>query len=304
MKPVGKKLHMIFLLGFIFLGVLSFSGFSLVYAEPNDGFHHHYRVEMSQNFFVIGEDFARKALLDVKLQKYVVKKGDVLSGISRYSFTSINSIQQINKISNPHKLFAGQILYLPPPDKSQPIFQRYRLRKEDSMETLLQDYHLTDWQFWRLNPQFGSLKSGDMIYLPKIPTKEKGSQKMPICLMRPLRGFLTSRFGNRWGRMHYGVDLAAPFGTPVKAAENGRIVYAGWMDSYGLLVIIDHGILKTYYGHLSKISVRKYSPVLRGEVIGKVGATGRAYGSHLHFEVERNGVKVNPYRYIEESYKF
>ncbi len=301
MKPLGKKLSIISLLGLIFLGVLIFSGFSLVYAEPNDGFHHHYRVG-TQNFFVIEEDFARKALLDLKLPKYVIKKGDVLSGISRYSFTSINSIQQINKILNPHKLIAGQILYLPPPDKSQRILRRYWLRKGDSIETLLQDYHLTNWQFWRLNPGLESLKAGEMIYLPKIPPKEKRGQKLQICLMRPLRGFVTSRFGNRWGRMHYGVDFAAPFGTPVKAAENGKIVYAGWMGSYGLLVIINHGTFKTYYGHLSKIFVRKHSPVLQGEVIGKVGATGRAYGCHLHFEVERNGVKVNPYQYIEKSY--
>ncbi len=296
MKPPYKRLSRYV---FLFSGIWIISCFAVAYADPNLAFE--YSV-INPKLFMAGEDFARKALLDLKLQKYVVQKGDTLFGISRYSFASVESIKSINKIINPHRLVEGQILYLPPLDKEKLALQIYQLKKGDSILAIQEAYHLTNWQFWRLNSDVGPLKIGDSIYLPKIPGREELSFKMQICLVRPLRGLLTSRYGTRWGRMHYGIDLAAPFGTPVKAAGSGHISFAGWMGSYGLLIIINHGKYKTYYGHLSKILVRKGIPVHQGEVIGKVGATGRAYGNHLHFEVEKNGVKVNPYGYIENAY--
>jgi murein DD-endopeptidase MepM/ murein hydrolase activator NlpD len=99
--------------------------------------------------------------------------------------------------------------------------------------------------------------------------------------------------------MHYGLDLAAPIGTPVKAAGAGKITFVGWRGGYGLLIIINHGQYCTYYGHLSKALVIPGTKVQQGDLIAQVGATGHAYGSHLHFEVEENGTKVNPYNLIK-----
>lgn len=300
MKPLGKRISIYISLVFLLFWVWIILGFAEVYADSTLVFDYQYSVA-SQKLLKTGQEFARNALLDLKLQKYVVQNGDTLFGISHYCFASVESIQRINRIMNPHNLTIGQSLYLPPLEKEKFPFQKYQLKKGDSLESIRENHHLSNWQFWRLNPQGERLKVGDVIYLPKMPGREEISLKMQLNLIRPLSGYLTSRYGTRWGRMHYGVDLAASFGTPVKAAGDGQISYAGWMGSYGLLIIINHGKVKTYYGHLSKILVRKGLFVRQGEIIGKVGATGHAYGSHLHFEVEKNGVKVNPYGYIENA---
>ena len=95
--------------------------------------------------------------------------------------------------------------------------------------------------------------------------------------------------------MHTGIDLAAPAGTPVRTAAPGRrVVFAGWNGGYGWFINIYYGKYQTNYGHLSKTSVSNGSYVQKGDLIGLVGATGRAYGSHLHFELEINGNKVDP----------
>jgi murein DD-endopeptidase MepM/ murein hydrolase activator NlpD len=114
----------------------------------------------------------------------------------------------------------------------------------------------------------------------------------------PVSGPVTSGFGWRWGRIHEGIDIGAACGTPIRAAASGTIVYAGWMDGYGNLVIIDHGGgIGTAYGHQSAIYVGGGS-VLQGQTIGAVGSTGHSTGCHLHFEVRVNGTPVDPLGYL------
>ncbi len=120
-------------------------------------------------------------------------------------------------------------------------------------------------------------------------------------LLRPCPGRITSGFGmrfhpilHRW-RMHTGVDISAPYGTPIRAADNGLVVYAGWRGGYGKCVIIDHGSgIATLYAHMSTILVSRGQTVRRGQVIGRVGSTGLSTGPHLHFEVRKYGRPVNP----------
>jgi murein DD-endopeptidase MepM/ murein hydrolase activator NlpD len=114
----------------------------------------------------------------------------------------------------------------------------------------------------------------------------------------PVSGPITSGFGWRWGRMHEGIDIGAPCGTPIRAAASGIIVYAGWMDGYGNIIVIDHGGgLGTAYAHQSAIYVGG-GPVSQGETIGAVGSTGHSTGCHLHFEVRVNGTPVDPLGYL------
>jgi murein DD-endopeptidase MepM/ murein hydrolase activator NlpD len=114
----------------------------------------------------------------------------------------------------------------------------------------------------------------------------------------PVNGVLTSGFGWRWGRMHEGIDIAAPTGTPIRAAAAGAVIYAGYMGGYGNIVIIDHGSgLSTAYAHQSAIYVGGGS-VSQGTVIGAVGSTGNSTGPHLHFEVRVNGSAVDPMGYL------
>jgi murein DD-endopeptidase MepM/ murein hydrolase activator NlpD len=118
-------------------------------------------------------------------------------------------------------------------------------------------------------------------------------------LIWPVDGPVTSPFGTRWGRMHEGIDIGVPMGTPIRAAGSGTVIYAGWMGGYGNLTVIDHGNgLATAYGHQSGIAVGMGQTVSQGLVIGYVGSTGHSTGPHLHFEVRVNGVPVDPLSYL------
>lgn len=118
---------------------------------------------------------------------------------------------------------------------------------------------------------------------------------------RPVNGRLTSGFGSRFHpvlghrRMHKGVDLAAPNGSPIAAAADGRVIAAGWNGGYGRQVAIAHsGNVRTTYGHMSRIAAAPGTYVRRGQIIGFVGSSGLSTGPHLHFEVTRDGRPVNP----------
>lgn len=116
----------------------------------------------------------------------------------------------------------------------------------------------------------------------------------------PVPGAVTSYFGPRGRDFHYGIDIAAPTGTPVGAADSGTVVYAGRLGGYGICVMVDHGGgIVTVYGHLSSASVKPGDEVSRGEPIGKVGRTGNATGPHLHFEIRQNGEAVNPLKFFK-----
>jgi murein DD-endopeptidase MepM/ murein hydrolase activator NlpD len=121
----------------------------------------------------------------------------------------------------------------------------------------------------------------------------------------PLRGRLTSYFGYRrhpvWGgrHMHTGIDVAAPYGEVIRAADSGEVLFSGWWDGYGKAVVIDHGKnISTVYGHLSRIYVQNGNQISKGQIIGLVGSTGYSTGPHLHFEVRTNGKPVNPLKYL------
>jgi murein DD-endopeptidase MepM/ murein hydrolase activator NlpD len=118
-------------------------------------------------------------------------------------------------------------------------------------------------------------------------------------LIWPVSGPVTSPFGYRWGRLHAGIDIGVPYGTPIHAAASGRVVIAGWEGGYGNYTCIDHGGgLATCYAHQSSFAVGAGASVSQGQVIGYVGNTGHSFGPHLHFEVRVNGTPVDPLGYL------
>ena len=135
---------------------------------------------------------------------------------------------------------------------------------------------------------------------------ENGKSSKRTLMKTPINGArLSSRYGNRkhpilgYTKMHRGLDFAAPSGTPVFAAGDGIVEKAGWNGSYGKYIRIKHtGIYKTAYAHLSGFhnNVRIGTRVLQGKIIGYVGTTGRSTGPHLHYEVIKNNIQVNPMR--------
>jgi len=125
----------------------------------------------------------------------------------------------------------------------------------------------------------------------------------------PVNGTLEAGFGGRrnpfggsgW-EFHSGQDIEADTGAPVVAGASGRVAFVGWQNGYGQLVVVDHGGgLTTRYGHLSHIDVELDQTVSRGELLGKVGSTGRSTGPHLHYEVRINDQPVNPLQYLLQS---
>jgi murein DD-endopeptidase MepM/ murein hydrolase activator NlpD len=118
-------------------------------------------------------------------------------------------------------------------------------------------------------------------------------------LIWPVNGPVTSPFGYRWGRLHAGIDIGVPYGTPIHAAAGGTVVLAGWVGGYGNYTCIDHGGgLATCYAHQSSFAVSAGAQVAQGQVIGYVGSTGHSFGAHLHFEVRINGTPVDPLGYL------
>ncbi len=126
---------------------------------------------------------------------------------------------------------------------------------------------------------------------------------------RPVPGRITSPFGYRMHPIfkrrifHSGIDIGAPSGTPIKAANSGRVIFVGWYSGYGKVVIIDHGNINglpttTLYAHMSVTIAKQGTNVAKGTVIGKVGTTGYSTGPHLHFEVRQKGNPVNPLNFI------
>jgi len=122
---------------------------------------------------------------------------------------------------------------------------------------------------------------------------------------KPTKGKVSSYFGYRKDpfhkrkALHTGIDFGTETGTPVIATADGVIKSAGWHKGYGKFVVVHHkGGYKTLYGHLSKINVRKGQKVKSGELIGRVGSTGRSTGPHLHYEVYKDGKRINPKNYL------
>lgn len=128
------------------------------------------------------------------------------------------------------------------------------------------------------------------------------AQKAPFGMPVTSAFRYTSGFGPRWGRMHYGTDLAASYGTPIYATADGVVTHAGWSNGYGRLIKIQHSFgIETRYGHLSKLRVKVGDRVSRGDRIGDMGNSGRSTGTHLHYEVRVGSKPINPMTYIKAA---
>ena len=140
--------------------------------------------------------------------------------------------------------------------------------------------------------------------LPPLPDSQEYLPSAFDGYIWPAQGVLTSGYGWRWGRMHKGIDIAAPIGTPIFAAASGKVVGAGWHSGYGNLIKLEHlDGSYTLYAHNHRNLVRHGQRVRQGEQIAEMGSTGRSTGSHLHFEIHREDRKViNPLALLGRKY--
>ena len=198
--------------------------------------------------------------------KYVVQEGDTLWSVAKKFWVNVDYLMSFNKITDPARLQIGQVIRIP--DRNGEEFEDMQ-PVQPPAET---------------KPQI------------KVASRSPGTFLMPVI------GVISSGYGSRRIGFHHGTDFAAPAGTPIKAIKAGEVTFAGWRPVYGYSVTIDHGDnVKSVYGHASKLYVKKGQRVMQGQIIAKVGSTGRSTGPHLHLEIHIDGKTVNPVRYLQKK---
>ncbi len=245
----------------------------------------------------------------VDIITHTVSAGDTLYGIAKKYKLSAETIMFSNGLEkNPDLLRLGQPLaILPidgilhtmgPKDTLASIAKTYKVKVED----------IVSYPLNRLDAQNPLVAAGQKVVVPggkkEIPqvatiyrgTAPAGAKKGDGRFVWPASGALTQGYKP----LHRAIDIARAVGTPIKAADNGYIVVAGWSNAgYGNYIVVDHGNgYQTLYAHLSRIFVRPGDIVTQGATIGNMGNTGNSTGPHLHFELIKGGMKVNPLSYL------
>ena len=240
---------------------------------------------------------------------HVVAPGETLWAISREHGVTPDAIARATGLVSPDRLQVGQSLTIPPTDgiaSNVPPLGRHTVQAGDTVWSIARMHRMTPAAVVRLN----SLADENRIQLgvilqvtggPPADLKRRNRVALAVrpAMAWPSRGVVTSRFGPRGRRHHHGIDIGAPIGTPITAARDGVVKFAGWLGGYGALVILDHGAgLTTWYGHASKVLVEVGQRVQDGQLIARVGTTGHVTGPNLHFEVRRNNRPLDPLQFL------
>ena len=249
------------------------------------------------------------------ITEYEVKEGDSLWSIASKFDLDLDTIIGSNKIPNINFLKLGTVLRIPNQDG---IF--VKVARNDTAAKLADKHGSYKQAVYVANllSEEAQLKIGSEIFLPgakiaspAVPERRTNARSVRTTvtassgkLRWPVMGKISSTFGWRrspFGRrrvFHSGLDIRAPRGTGIVAAGNGQVVFSGWMGGYGKAIVISHpGGISTLYGHCSSILVNGGN-VRSGQLIARVGSTGRSTGNHLHFEVRTNGTPQSPLRYL------
>jgi murein DD-endopeptidase MepM/ murein hydrolase activator NlpD len=236
-------------------------------------------------------------------ETYKVKKGDSVSKIAASRAISMDAIIASNDMTNARLLREGETIRIPNMDGIP-----YKVRKGDSLSKISQSMGVPLDAILDANDiQRDVIKAGETIFVPGARMRTEDLKlALGELFAYPLRGArLTSPFGWRNDpisgvrRHHAAVDLAAPTGTLVKAASDGKVSAIGFNSTYGNFIILSHGnSYQTMYAHLNVVSVKQGDQVKQGVKIGEVGSTGYSTGPHLHFAVYKNGRAVNPLDFL------
>jgi murein DD-endopeptidase MepM/ murein hydrolase activator NlpD len=251
---------------------------------------------------------------------YVVQRGDTLAGIAlRYEVT-VDGLVSANGLSSPNQIYQGQVLNIPDSggaarENPAQTGVAHIVQLGETLAQIAARYGVTVHALAVANNLDESVAVYPGLAL-SIPTVQSGSTSVLYAnagtgqcegvsvdkagtgyFVRPTQAYIITQRFLPW---HSGIDLAGDLGSPISASDNGTVVYAGWNTvGYGNLVILDHGNgWRTYYAHLSEVYAECGAWVSRGDRLGAMGSTGNSTGPHLHFEMLRFGIPVNPEGYL------
>ncbi len=196
---------------------------------------------------------------------HVVQPGETLFRIAQSYHLGYEELARVNGIKDPRRITVGQRIFVPARNRAP--------RAED------------------VPPEPSGALESSIEHEPSIETHG--------VFLWPVSGSLNSRFGPRGSGFHDGVDIAAPEGTPIRAVEQGQVIYSDQLRGYGNMVIIRHrGGIVSVYAHNQVNLAREGQQVARGEIVARVGRTGRVTGPHLHFEIRKNNLAQDPLLYL------
>jgi murein DD-endopeptidase MepM/ murein hydrolase activator NlpD len=196
---------------------------------------------------------------------HVVKAGENLFRIGKAYDISVDELAKANRLKDPNQIFVGQKMFIPGASKQLPV---------------------------------DTIAPVDALPTSRIPLPVEVNDEP---LLWPVSGTINSNYGPRGPSFHDGIDIAAAEGTPIQAIERGEVIYSDQLRGYGNIVIVRHqGGIVSVYAHNQVNLVREGQQVSRGEVIAKVGSTGRVTGPHLHLEIRKNNAAQDPLRYLPQ----
>ena len=256
-----------------------------------------------------GNEFQRSGL-HTAAEGYIthtVKRGETLSKVAKMYDMTVSQLVLYNGIMNPDHIYPGYQLQI----AFEKIFN-HEVKVQETLWSISRLYGVSVDKIRKLNNLPGNgLRKGQTLKIEVEDLSEAGLQrfinarKRKSRFMWPLDGRLTDRYGwrihpiTRKRNFHKGIDIAAPKGTKIAAADEGKVVFAGKSGGYGNLVILKHKSgYETRYAHCSTVNVEIGDEVELGETVAQVGSTGMSTGYHLHFEIRKNGKIIDPHEYL------
>lgn len=247
---------------------------------------------------------------ELQFSIYHTRPGDTFSALAGKFNLAEQSLRSLNLANDSTEPSSGAALLIPSKDG---IF--HRVRAGQGLSDIARAYGVSLGTVLKANRIKGDsdLQPGEVLYLPGAAYLDRKDVRwLALTALAVEKGFLkptTGRFADGFGErlhpithkmaFHEGLDLAPGLGARVVATQEGKVLFTGIRAGYGRLIILDHGKgLTSWYAHLDEILVKPQQWVQRGQLIGKVGKTGRVTGPHLHFEVRLNGKPQNPFLYL------
>ena len=236
-----------------------------------------------------------------------VEAGESLWSLAERYGVSVAALSSANGLASDAALAVGDALSVPgvyadaaPSDQGGGAEPSITVESGESLSEIALRHGTSVGALMELNGlESDRLSAGETLLLP--PATATGAS---AGMLWPLSGAITSYFGPRsllGMTYHYGLDIDGVTGDPIVAAMAGTVSYSGWLGGYGYVVIIEADDVEYYYGHASELLVYEGQYVEAGELIAKVGSTGRSTGSHLHFEIRIDGQAVDPLPYLERT---